>query len=273
MSKQNNVDAYAQGLSQLIKLYKQNEFQTFISSSPDMLTPVEFPESLFPGLTEIPCEMYTLMVITDLVFKDKPELKISADLVTTVKSYQGDDGVFAFWNEPGFPADIDDTAFGLAVLVETGQTDLSFVHQIVDRILDNVTEEGVFRVYFPPYGHRSYTDPFVCVNALYLFALVGREKEAQQTEAYIFEHLRTKAYLKGTRMYPSPDIFLCYLARLIDKSAYYREKFEDQVRQALETRIGASQLPLDLAARVITARAVGISNDLEESGTVDQLEA
>jgi hypothetical protein len=263
-----HFDAYAKGLSFLIKVYQQIGFQSCISSSSDMLTPVECPETLFPGLTEFPCEIFTPMVITDLVFKDKSELKIRADLVTAVKSYQSDDGVFTFWNEPGFPADIDDTAFGLSILAETGQTDLSFVHQVVNRILDNVNEEGIFRVYFPPYGHRSYVDPVVCVSALYLFALLSREKEAQKTEAYVLEHLRTQAYLEGTHMYPLPDIFLCYLARLIDKSAYYRERFENHLKQELEIRIGATQSPLDLAARVITAKTVGLSNELEESGLI-----
>jgi hypothetical protein len=264
--EQYNIDAFAKGLSFLTEIYKQNRFQSFISSTPDMSTPVECPETLFPGLAEFPSEIFTPMMITDLVFKDKPELKIYSDLVNEVKSYQSDDGVFTFWNDYSLiPADIDDTGIGLTILVEAGKVDLSIVHQVVDRILNNTSEDGIFRVYFPPYGHRSYVDPVVCVNALSLFALLGREKEAQKTEDYVFEYLRTKAYLKGTRMYASPDIFLYYMARLIDKSTYYRERFEDHIRQELQTRIGTTHQPMDLAARVITAKAVSISNDLEES--------
>ena len=94
---------------------------------------------------------------------------------------------------------------------------------------------------------------------------MGREKEAQKTEAYVFEHLRSKAYQEGTRYYPSPDIFLYFLARLINRFAHFGERFEDQIRQALETRIGTTQAPLDLAARVMAAQqVVGVSNDLED---------
>jgi hypothetical protein len=232
-----------------------------------MLTPVESPEILYPGLTEFPDEIFTKLIITDLVFKDKPELKISSNLLTELKNAQCEEGIFNFFdNDCLLPADIDCTAIGQALLVETGQADLHIVHQVVDRILDTVNEDGIIQVYFPPCGHRSYVDPVVCVNALYLIALLGREKEAQQTEDHVFEHLRTQAYLAGTRYYPSPDIFLYFLARLIDKFSYFREKLGDQLRQALETRIGNTQLPLDLAARVITAKVVGISNKIDENG-------
>lgn len=266
MNNQSNVaEAYANGLSRLIALYYQNEFQSFISSTPDMLTPVKSPEALFPSLPKLPREIFTQLIITDLVFKNKPELQISLDLVTDTKNFQSNDNVFTFCNDYSlFPADIDDTGIGLAILVETGTIELGIVHQIVDRMLNNVNEGGVFRVYFPPYGHRAYVDPVVCVNGLYLFALSGREKEAQKTVDYVLEYLRSQAYLEGTRMYPSPDIFLYFLARLINASTHFRKIFEDQIKQALETRIGTTQLPLDLAVRTITAKVVGISNDLEE---------
>jgi hypothetical protein len=263
--QRNAAEAYARGLSRLITLYNQNEFQSYISSTSDMLTPVESPETLFPSLTRFPREIFTQLMITDLVFKHKPELEISSDLVAEVKNFQSNDGVFTFCNDYSlFPADIDDTGIGLAILVETGTIESSIAHQVVDRMLNNVNEDGIFRVYFPPYGHRSYIDPVVCVNGLYLFALLGRETEAQKTVDYVFEYLRTRAYLAATRMYPSPDIFLCFLARLIEKSSYFREIFEDHMKQALETRIGTTKLPLDLAARTITAKAVGVSNDFEE---------
>ena len=44
------IEAYTTGLSHLMMHYQQNKFQSFISSTPDMLTPVRSPEILFPGL-------------------------------------------------------------------------------------------------------------------------------------------------------------------------------------------------------------------------------
>jgi hypothetical protein len=269
VNNSHNIEAYAKGVSQLTKLYDQNQFQSFISFSSDMLAPVESPEILYPGLTEFPYEIFTKLIITDLVFKDKPNLRISSNLITELKDFQCDDGIFNFFNDDCLlPADIDCTAIGQAILVETGQANLHIVHQVVDRILDTVNEDGIIQVYFPPCGHRSYVDPVVGVNALYLIALLGREKEAQKTEDYIFEHIRTQAYLAGTRYYPSPDIFLYFLARLINKFSYFRERFGDQLRQSLKTRIGHTQLPLDLAARVITAKVAGISNKTDEDGLI-----
>jgi len=259
------ADTYIHGLSQLIRLYKQNAFQSFISSTPDMLMPVESPESLFSGLTEFPHEVFTQLIITDLLFRDKPELEVSSSLIREIKRFQRDDGIFNFFYDDALlPADVDCTAIGQSILVEMGKGDLHVAHQVVDRILDTVNEDGIIEVYFSPCGHRHYVDPVVCVNALYLIALLGREKEARKTEDYIFEHLRTQAYLEGTRYYPSPDIFLYFLARLVNTFPYFRKRYENQLKEALQTRIGNSKLPLDLAARVITARVLGISNDFEE---------
>ena len=261
----NTAATYANGLSYLIMLYQQNKFQSFISSTPDMLKPVQSPEALFPGLTEFPSEIFTQLMITDLVFKHKPELEISSDLLIELENIQVDGGIINFFRDDSLlPSDIDCTAIGLAILVETGRADLNIINQVVDRILDTTNEAGVIQVYFPPFGHRAYTDPVVCVNALYLIALLGREKEAKKTEDYVFEHLHTQAYLAGTRYYPSPDIFLYFLSRLMNRFPYYQEKFGDQLRQELNIRIGSTELPLDLAARVIAAKTVGFSNDFEE---------
>ena len=182
MNGQNSpATAYIHGLSKLLRFYTQNAFQSFISSTPDMLTPVESPESLFAGLTRFPQEVFTQLIITDLLFKDKPDLEISSSLIRELKRVQRDDGIINFFNDDALlPADIDCTAIGQSVLVEMGQGDVQLAHQVVDKILDTVNEEGVIKVYFAPCGHRHYVDPVVCVNALYLIALLGREKEAQK---------------------------------------------------------------------------------------------
>ncbi len=261
----NTAEAYARGLSHLIRLYQQNKFQSFISSTADMLTPVESPETLFPGLTKFPREIFTQLMITDLIFKHKPELEISSKLLIELEDIQADGGIINFFKDDSLlPSDIDCTAIGLTILLETGKGNLNVIHQVVDRILDTVNEAGIIQVYFPPFGHRGYTDPIVCINALYLIALLGREKEAKKTEDYIFEHLRTQAYLEGSRYYPSPDIFLYFLSRLVNRFPHFRAKFGDQIRRAVKTRLGSTKLPLDLAARVITAKAVGIWNEFEE---------
>jgi hypothetical protein len=259
------ADAYVHGLSQLVKFYRQNGFQSFISSTPDMLTPIESPESLYPGLTEFPNEIFTQLIIADLLFRNKPELEISSTLIREIKKFQRNDGIFNFfYDDTLLPADIDCTAIGQSLLIEMGKGDLHIAHQVVDRILDTANEDGIVEVYFSPCGHRHYVDPVVGVNALYLIALLGREKEARKTEAYVFEYLRTQAYSEGTRYYPSPDIFLYFLARLIDTFPYFRTRYEKKLKEALQTRLGSSNSPLDLAARVITAKVLGISNDLEE---------
>jgi hypothetical protein len=260
----NAIEAYASGLSHLRAVYQQNRFQSFISSTSDMLTPVQSPDTLFPGLIRFPREIFTQLMITDLVFKNKPDLDISSDLLFELEDIQADGGIINFFTDESLlPSDIDCTAIGLAILVETGRGNLNTIHQVVEKIMDTVNEAGIIQVYFPPFGHRSYTDPIVCVNALYLIALLDREQEAKITEDYVFEHLHTGSYLEGTRYYPSPDIFLYFLSRLVDRFPYFRERFGDLLRQELERRIGKTRAPLDLAAQIIAAKAVGILNEID----------
>ena len=61
---------------------------------------------------------------------------------------------------------------------------------------------------------RPLVDPVVCVNALRLFYLQGREKQVSRTFDWVLDVLRNRAYQAGTRYYPSPDLFLYFLTRL-----------------------------------------------------------
>jgi hypothetical protein len=162
------------------------------------------------------------------------------------------------------PADVDCTAVGLSLLHETERVDSSLVNRAVDRMLENTNEAGVIKVYFPPCGHRQYVDPVVCVNALYLFALVGREDEARPTLDHVRHFASSGEYLTGTRYYSSPDVFLYFLFRFVERFPSAGELLEGPLCQKLRDRFGTTQSPLDLAIRVMLARRMGIANDREQ---------
>lgn len=252
--------AAARGLSFLQRLYPVYGFQSFISQTPDMLNPVASPDALYPGLATFPLEVFTTMIVTDLIFKWWAGPTLRTDLLRTVQDAHTN-GIFHFFADRNLlPADVDCTAIGLSILFETGWIDPEVVNRVVDIIVNNTDDEGVVKVYFPPAAHRQYVDPVVCVNALYLMALLGRQDEAQATEAFIFRFLTSKAYWQGTRYYPSPDAFLYFLARLGGRFDFYRERLNELLRQALIDRAGATNMSLDLAMRLIVARQVDITN-------------
>ncbi|MBN2291051.1 MAG: hypothetical protein JXM70_01420 [Pirellulales bacterium] len=257
-----------QGLSFLDRRFHAiSGLQSFISATPDMSCPVASPEMLFPGLSEFPTEIFTSMVVADLLYKDLFKSK-NMDYYVDNLSECLHEGLFHFFLEKALlPADVDCTAVGLSLLYETGRIDSSLVHQAVDKMLENTDEAGVIKVYFPPCGHRQYVDPVVCVNAMYLFALVGRENEARSSSDFVHHFISSGEYLKGTRYYPSPDVFLYFLFRFVERFQFADQSFEDLLRQRLCDRFGTTRSPLDLAIRVMLAGKMVIDND----GELEQL--
>lgn len=253
-----------QGLSFLdTQFHVSSGFQSFISTTPDMSCPVSSPETLFPSLTKFPTELFTSMVIADMLYKDLIKSESVNHYIDGLnKCHQ--DGLFHFFLETTLlPADVDCTAVGLSLLYETERVDRDLVNRSVDRMLENTDEAGVIKVYFPPCGDRQYVDPVVCVNALYLFALVGREDEARPTFDFIRHFASSGEYLEGTRYYPSPDVFLYFLSRFVERFPSADEALKNLLCRRICDRLETPQSPLDLAIRVMLAGKMGITNDGE----------
>ena len=108
-------------------------------------------------------------------------------------------------------------------------------------------------------------DPVVCVNVLNLFYSYGRGEELVPTQNWIFDVLKHKAYLEGTRYYKSPDAFLYFLTRLVltadggDFASYIRSLLEERIRE----RMGTPGDVLSLAMRVIACARVGITDTVD----------
>ena len=253
---------FLQGLSFLHKRFDTTSgVQSFISTTPDMQNPVVSPETLFGGLTTFPTELFTSMVVVDLLYKDFIA-SAAADEYLDGLSKCHRDGLFHFFLDTKLlPADVDCTAVGLSLLHQTDRAGRNLVNRAVDRMMQNTDEAGVIKVYFPPCGHRQYVDPVVCLNALYLFALVGREAEARATLDFVRRWALSGEYIEGTRYYPSPDVFLYFLFRFVDRFPSAAESLAGPLRRGLRERFDTSRSPLDLAIRVMLARKMGIAND------------
>ena len=106
----------------------------------------------------------------------------------------------------------------------------------------------------------------VCVaNISYLFCLAGRAVDVKKSEEFLYNVLKSEAYLRGSLYYPLPETFLCQLARLTHK---FKEHFESTgmaklVAEKVAKRVGLPGTALALAMRLLACDMCGVKNDID----------
>ncbi len=220
-----------------------------------------------------PTEYFSTMVVTQLIV-DAGQRSLVNDRVR--------DFVLASCNARGFvhffkdhallPADIDCTGVGHALLVALREPH-DDLPSIAERLLRNVTKDGIIEVYEQPAGeHAGRIDPCALVNALYLVYWAGREALAEPSIDLVHEFLTSGAFERGTRYYPSGDIFLYFLSRLLRDFERTHRRFLQPLHARLLERFGEPASTLDRAMRVSAADNVGLfdADDLAELVALQQ---
>lgn len=209
-----------------------------------------------------------------------------------------------FCDENGFAADTDCTGVAVSALYEAGWLTTEELLASGEELLKSAAPEsvpasanldevtgksngelraGVVMVYWEdgeepgaaPRGRKQ--DAAVAANALYALKLAlaaGLEDPrgiAESTLSYVGEHLRSGAYLEGTRYYPSPDTFLYYVSCLCRRFPECMAELGGELRRALRLRSEGlanpgspddQAGPLNVAQRAIAACNVGADGDL-----------
>lgn len=161
-------------------------------------------------------------------------------------------GEVHFFSDPALlPADVDCTVLALVALHERGLSLPLDPQSVLDRVASNVGSDGVLRVYFTDDAQRGErVDAVVCINALSAFARFGREQELAASERYMRAYVASSAFHEGTRYYPSPDLVLYFLSRLMAFDGL-RTRLLPLLQERLLERLEAPGSALDLGARVV----------------------
>jgi hypothetical protein len=112
---------------------------------------------------------------------------------------------------------------------------------------------------------KSRVDPVVCVNVLTLFYANGRGEELPRTFAWIREILINRGYTDGTRYYPTPECFLFFMARLLEriKGTEADLSLRPIFRERVQEMIGSEGDALALAMRILACASVGIRDEID----------
>ena len=176
--------------------------------------------------------------------------------------YDRDERLFSWYYGPipnglqQFPPDVDCNSFAYSVFDHLNDTAR---RNVMDKMLEYVDSSGILQSYLS--HEKVRVDVLMCVNGLALFHEHGRGHQLAATEEWIFKVLQTRAFRDGTHYYPSPDLFLYYVSRLLRKAPNLRARFGPVLRDCVLERMEADGDALALAARLIAAARCGVRND------------
>ena len=176
--------------------------------------------------------------------------------------YDPDERLFSWYYGPvpnglqPFPPDVDCNSLAYSVL---DHLDDAACQSMMDKMLQYIDSSGILQSYLS--HEKIRIDALMCVNGLALFHEHGRGHQLAATEEWIFKVLCTRAFRDGTHYYPSPDLFLYYVSRLLRKAPTLRARFGPVLRDWVLERMEADGDALGLAARVIAGARCGVRND------------
>ena len=154
---------------------------------------------------------------------------------------------------PHFPPDVDCNSLAYSVF---DHLDSASRQNIMDQMLLHVDSQGILQGYLSV--DKVRLDVLMCVNGLALFHEYGRGHELVATETWLYNVLATRAFRDGTHYYPSPDLFLYFVSRLLRKAPSLRSRFGPVLRECVLERTEADGDALALAARLIAAARCGV---------------
>jgi len=158
-----------------------------------------------------------------------------------------------------FPYDLDTTSLGLMAT----KREQAVIQSVMDEMLEYVNADGIIQTYFD--HTRPRFDPVVCTNVLSLFYSCGRGHQLNRTLQWVHEVLLHRAYLDGTRYYATPECFLYFLSRLLQRSdnPELHQLLKPLLKERVQERIGAEGDALALAMRILVCDCVGIRDDVD----------
>ncbi|PYI35256.1 HAD-like protein [Aspergillus indologenus CBS 114.80] len=167
-----------------------------------------------------------------------------------------------------YPDDFDTTSLALVAMDYEPEA----AHPILDEMLEHVNEDGLVPIYFDK--SRPRVDAIIALNTLVAFGKYGRGNELSETLHWIEQILLHRAYIHGTRYYPSPEWFLYYMSRLLTHSRdpVLKERLEAPLKSRLVERIGAAGDAFCLGMRLLACHSLGIQNhpDTERLASMQQ---
>lgn len=263
------VEACALGRRYLDAAVTASGFQSQVSLTDDMSAVVNDPEPLFGPRPSMPTELFTSLVVYDLVYAGTAPSPTAGLLLDLVQRHRRPAGHFDFFIEEGLlPTDADCTAFGSSVVAAQSGGQDERLATTVERLVNNVDDTGVIEVYLPPAGARRYVDAAVCANVLEFLYRLRCQGRAVATIGHVAGALRSGSHLDGTRYYPSAEALPFFVARLVRSSPDAAADLREPLADAMDAPRPAPRSAMDTAMRLYTSATLGHATDQQVDAVV-----
>lgn len=207
-------------------------------------------------------EIFSSMLVLEVISKLEIDAEIKNNIIKKLKSSCYKNGFYYFFTDHSlYPPDSDCTALANIALLKTNSVEHSSVIDTLNGLAKHVNKDGITEVYLDK-ERAGRIDPVVCANVLYLFYYFGLKHLVVPTDNYVFKTLLTEGYAGGTRYYPSEDMFLYAVSRLLE-FPQLKENLSDILGEKLKKRINSTDNSFDLALRVICSKRLGVDNTVE----------
>ena len=209
------------------------------------------------------------ILISEVLLKHHPKNKIAKETIKYLKKQSNNELFTYFEDRKLYPPDSDVNAVGYSILFESGLAKKEEANEVLSILLSNTNDKGIVQVWVTDDDRPKHIDHVVTANIIYFAYLLGREKELEKSESWIYEIIKTNEYLNGSRYYNSPNAFLFALIRIINKFKSFDVKFKEQLYMSIKQSIGKEEYPIDIAMVVIVAKSLGINSDIDQKKLID----
>ncbi|KOS21320.1 Alpha-D-glucose-1-phosphate phosphatase YihX [Escovopsis weberi] len=157
----------------------------------------------------------------------------------------------------GYPFDSDTTALAMIVLDDVPQEEKEVAFGM---ILANLSPDGLPLCWFDPCRPRICH--CIAANVFRFFYLNGRGDELRDAYTFFCRLLKSRAYLRGSRYYQSPDWLLFILGDLCARRPRDEELKEMRrlVHAEMSDRMGCDTDVLSAALRLVASQKLGMPN-------------
>ena len=130
-----------------------------------------------------------------------------------------------------FPPDVDCNSLACSTL---DHLDDAIKQHLMDTMLKYVDSSGILQGYLS--DEKVRVDILMCVDGLAIFNEHGRGRELAATEDFLYKVMVTRAFRGGTHYYPSADVFLYFVSRMLRKGPSLRDRFGPVLRDCVLER-------------------------------------
>jgi len=209
-----------------------------------------------------PNEVASSVLILNTALSKRPNAETTKKVIKYVLNNLEEDKTISFFEDKKLlPSDTETTSFTLSTLIKTNTLNIQETKSVAEKISKNIDKNKLIQIYFNPeeYNKKNRVDHVALSNICYFLYQNGLNHQVKESIEYLTKHFEHDKFQEGSRYYFSPESAIYFSSKLIEFPEL-KNLLERPLKEALRSRIGKTNYPLDLAMRIVSANKLEINN-------------